>query len=136
MMLKKLDIARITIEMVTDYFGLHSKSVKVVPTREVGDQDNAYLKVVSDWEYEIEIHPDFMKNCTEQELVQVIAHEMTHVKQYEYDDLELGVNQCYWKGELYDEKVEGYWFLPWEIEARGYEMAFWSLYSDKWENYV
>ena len=136
MMLKKLDIARITIEMVTDYFGLHGTSVKVVPTREVGDQDNAYLKPVSDWEYEIEIHPDFMKSCTEQELVKVIAHEMTHVKQYEYDDLELGVNQCYWKGELYDEKVEGYWFLPWEIEARGYEMAFWSLYSEKWENYV
>jgi len=64
MMLKKLDIARITIEMVTDYFGLYGTRVKVVPTREVGDQDNAYLKVVSDWEYEIEIHPDFMKNCT------------------------------------------------------------------------
>ena len=136
MTLKKLEIARITMELVSDYFGLHGTRVKVVPTREVGDQDNAYLKVISDWEYEIEVHPDFMKDSTEEELVKVIAHEMTHVKQYEYDDLELGVKCQYWKGEIYDEEVEGYWFMPWEIEARGYEQAFWSLYADKWEQYV
>ena len=132
----KVEIARITMSLVADYFCLNHLDVKMVPTHEVGDENNAYLKPVSDWEYEIEVHPDFLKKCSEEELVKVIAHEMTHVKQYDYDNLELEVDRCYWKGELYDEKVEGYWFLPWEIEARGYEMAFWNLYSENWEKYV
>jgi hypothetical protein len=136
MTLKKLEIARITIDMVKDYFGLHHTKIKIVPTYEVGDEYNAFINPISDWEYEIELHPFFLRTCQEEDLVKVVAHEMTHVKQYVYEDLDLETGGCYWKGEFFDEDVEGYWFTPWEIEARGYEQAFWALYVDKWENYV
>lgn len=97
--------------------------------------DYAFCSDYDSGEYEIELDSLFVQASTEQELVQIVAHEMVHVKQHEFDGLHLEVNSMYFKGEFYDEDVEGYWFLPWEIEARGYERAFWALYCDKWETY-
>ena len=97
--------------------------------------DYAFCSDYDSGEYEIELDSLFVQASTEQDLVQIVAHEMVHVKQHEFDGLHLEVNSMYFKGEFYDEDVEGYWFLPWEIEARGYERAFWALYCDKWETY-
>lgn len=98
--------------------------------------DLAFCTDYDSGEYEIELDSTFVKYSTERELVEIVSHEMVHVKQHEYDGLHLEVNSMYYRGQFYDEEVEGYWFLPWEVEARGYERAFWALYCEKWETYA
>lgn len=51
----------------------------------------------------------------------VIWHEMTHIKQFEQDGLYMSDELMMFKGErvTHDE----YWLYPWEIEARGMELA-------------
>jgi hypothetical protein len=98
--------------------------------------DYAFCYDFDSGEYEIELDREFIRNYSEQEIVQIVAHEMVHVKQHEFDGLHMEVNAMFYKGKFYDEEVESYWFLPWEIEARGYERGFWALYAEKWEAYV
>ena len=61
--------------------------------------------------------------------------EMVHVKQHENDGLSLEVRAHYFRGTWYDPE-DDYWFNPWEIEARGYEQAFWSMYANNWSKFV
>ena len=123
--------------MCSKYFNLTS-DVKYCFSDLSSDQDGvnyAYCTDFDDGEFEIEFDLEFVKDSSEQELVEVTAHEMVHVKQHEFDGLHLEVNSMFFRGEFYDEDVEGYWFLPWEVEARGYERAFWALYCENWELY-
>ena len=39
------------------------------------------------------------------------------------------------RGTWYDPE-DDYWFNPWEIEARGYEAAFWAMYANNWSKFV
>ena len=62
-------------------------------------------------------------------LVELIGHEMTHIKQFEHDALDL--DKCSFKGNEYIiENDLDYWFSPWEIEARGMEQALWAYFCD------
>jgi hypothetical protein len=62
-------------------------------------------------------------------LVELIGHEMTHIKQFEHDALDL--ESCSFKGDEYIiEDDLDYWFSPWEIEARGMEQALWAYFCD------
>ena len=60
--------------------------------------------------------------------IMTVFHEMTHVKQYEFDNLDLGTPATF-KGKEY--KVE-YWDAPWEVEARKAEKKMWR----KWKKYL
>jgi hypothetical protein len=130
----KMEIARTTINMVSQYFDLDVK-VKLIPSHEVQPDYNAYCTEVCEGEYEINVNPNFVLNCEEEEWVQLIAHEMVHVKQHENDGLSLEVRAHYFRGTWYDPE-DDYWFNPWEIEARGYEAAFWSMYANNWSKFV
>lgn len=67
-------------------------------------------------------------------ILTTIAHEMVHVKQYVYrqinDDLTI------WKGQrVISDDIE-YWLQPWEIEAHGLEVGLFQLFAEKeklWE---
>ena len=52
-------------------------------------------------------------------LLETIAHEMVHVKQYARRELH-PVHDT-WCGKTYNPKKVSYWDLPWEIEAHGRE---------------
>jgi hypothetical protein len=52
-------------------------------------------------------------------LLETVAHEMVHAKQYARRELH-PVNNA-WLGKTYNPKKVSYWDLPWEIEAHGRE---------------
>jgi len=53
-------------------------------------------------------------------LLETVAHEMVHVKQYARNELD---DRCSkWQGKLIDPKTD-YWDRPWEIEAHGREVG-------------
>lgn len=52
-------------------------------------------------------------------LLETVAHEMVHVKQYARRELHPVHNT--WCGKMINPKKTSYWDLPWEIEAHGRE---------------
>jgi hypothetical protein len=70
--------------------------------------------------------------------IEVLGHELVHVKQYATRDLKwtarFGPLKKEWRDGVVYEEVEGdpntYNFLPWEIEARGYENALADAYLE------
>lgn len=68
--------------------------------------------------FELEIH----KNMPLRKVLETVAHEMVHVKQYARGELYEGsrVSKHRWQGKWLD-KDPDYWDQPWEIEAHGRE---------------
>ena len=67
--------------------------------------------------FEIELD----KTQSMRNLLETLAHEMVHVKQYARRELNPKVD-C-WMGKTYNPKKVSYWDLPWEIEAHGREIG-------------
>lgn len=67
-------------------------------------------------EFEIEID----KNMPLRKLLETVAHEMVHVKQYARREL---TGDYTWQGKTYSPKKCSYWDQPWEIEAHGREVG-------------
>jgi hypothetical protein len=65
--------------------------------------------------FEIEVHRDLKLRT----LLETVAHEMVHVKQYARRELHPVHNT--WCGKTYNPEKVSYWDLPWEIEAHGRE---------------
>ena len=70
-------------------------------------------------------------------LLETVAHEMVHVKQYARRELHPSTDK--WMGKTYNPKKVSYWDLPWEIEAHGRETGLFvrwceqnNLGSQKW----
>ena len=61
-------------------------------------------------------------------LLETIAHEMVHVKQYARG--ELSADKHVWMGKTYDPEEINYWDLPWEIEAHGREIGLFVRYCE------
>jgi hypothetical protein len=68
--------------------------------------------------FELEIHSKMKLR----KILETVAHEMVHVKQYARSELYQGtrVNKHRWQGKWLD-KDPNYWDQPWEIEAHGRE---------------
>lgn len=64
--------------------------------------------------FELEIH----KKLRLRPLLETLAHEMVHVKQYARKELK---NDNVWLGKTYNPEKVCYWDQPWEIEAHGRE---------------
>ena len=54
-------------------------------------------------------------------LLETVAHEMVHVKQFARREMHPSTNT--WCGKTYNPKKVSYWDLPWEIEAHGREVG-------------
>jgi hypothetical protein len=81
-------------------------------------------------EFEIEIHP----GIGAAEILKTLAHEMTHIKQFAYN--ETNENLTRWKGLRVDPDNLEYWVQPWEIEAHGMESGLFTKFAVKeklWE---
>jgi len=61
-------------------------------------------------------------------LLETVAHEMVHVKQYARR--ELSPDKDVWMGKTYNPKKVSYWDLPWEIEAHGREVGLFIRYCE------
>jgi len=53
-------------------------------------------------------------------LLETVAHEMVHVKQYARKELD---HSTKWQGKTVNPTKVSYWDLPWEIEANGREIG-------------
>ena len=62
-------------------------------------------------------------------LLETVAHEMVHVKQYARRELH-PVHET-WCGKTYNPKKVSYWDLPWEIEAHGREVGLFIRWVEK-----
>lgn len=80
--------------------------------------------------FELEIH----KNMRLRKILETVAHEMVHVKQYAKGELYEGsrVNKHRWHGEWLD-KDPDYWDQPWEIEAHGRECGLFVRWAEQEE---
>jgi hypothetical protein len=69
---------------------------------------------------------------TEQKLLECLAHEMVHVKQYARKEFDYTrhTDVKRWKGNLYNIKKTTYWFWPWEVEAYGKEIGLVSMFIE------
>tara|TARA_R110000851_G_scaffold13304_1_gene45499 strand:+ start:2595 stop:3029 length:435 start_codon:yes stop_codon:yes gene_type:complete len=67
--------------------------------------------------FEIELD----RKLTLRKLMETLAHEMVHVKQYARREFHPSYNM--WRGKTYNPEKVSYWDLPWEIEAHGREVG-------------
>lgn len=68
--------------------------------------------------------------------LEILAHEMVHVKQYALNELkDVGNLNASWHGKVYegcDVNSDEYFFLPWEVEAFGMQVGLYQLYLRKY----
>jgi hypothetical protein len=57
----------------------------------------------------------------------IIAHELTHAKQYARRELTFRKNTDFWNGEEMDPDLE-YWLQPWEVEAFGQQTCLYKAF--------
>ena len=75
-----------------------------------------------------------------QTMLETVAHEMVHVKQFargELKDLSRSeVNLCKWHGSIIKCNIVNYYDLPWEIEANGRERGIFIRWFEqsRWKN--
>ena len=75
--------------------------------------------------FEIEVD----RNMRLRKLLETVAHEMVHVKQYARRELH-PVHDT-WCGKTYNPKKVSYWDLPWEIEAHGREVGLFVRWAEQ-----
>jgi hypothetical protein len=85
--------------------------------------------------FEIDVRRDLKLRT----LLETVAHEMVHVKQYARRELHPVHNT--WCGKTINPKKTSYWDLPWEIEAHGREAGLFVRWAEqnshsdkKWAN--
>lgn len=76
--------------------------------------------------YEIEIDTSIKKRL----IYETVAHELVHIKQYHFNELEEH-HDCYiWQGNVISKDIE-YWERPWEIEAHGRQLGLFLRWAEE-----
>ena len=99
---------------------MRSLDINIKLTR-LGKEANGYCLRQTDREFELELD----SRLTLRTMLETVAHEMVHVKQYarrEMNDFAFKEVHYKWKGKLVPDSTD-YWDLPWEIEANGREVG-------------
>ena len=76
-----------------------------------------------------EFDVDINKHTRLRRLLETVAHEMVHVKQYARR--EMNPHSDNWLGKTYNPKKVSYWDLPWEIEAHGREVGLFIRWAEQ-----
>lgn len=116
---KQIKVVQDVIYMVAAYFNL-DVDVEITVGKLPWEHD-AELGMECRGFYCMEFNKDFLTSASIEDIIRVSAHEMVHVKQHELEGLELTPTQSVFRGQKW---LGDYWFSPWEVEARGYELAF------------
>lgn len=83
------------------------------------------LELDTNREFELEID----KTQPMRRMLETVAHEMVHVKQFARRELHPSTDE--WYGKTYNPKKVSYWDLPWEIEAHGREVGLFIRWSEE-----
>ena len=83
------------------------------------------LELDTNREFELEID----KTQPMRRMLETVAHEMVHVKQFARRELHPSTDE--WYGKTYNPKKVSYWDLPWEIEAHGREVGLFIRWCEK-----
>ena len=83
------------------------------------------LELDTNREFEIEVD----RTLRLRKLLETVAHEMVHVKQYARRELHPVHNT--WCGKTYNPAKTSYWDLPWEIEAHGRECGLFIRWAEE-----
>ena len=83
------------------------------------------LELDNNRQFEIEVD----RSLPMRKLLETVAHEMVHVKQYARRELHPATDK--WMGKTYNPKKVSYWDLPWEIEAHGREVGLFVRWCEK-----
>jgi hypothetical protein len=83
------------------------------------------LELDNNREFEIEVD----RTLSYRKMLETVAHEMVHVKQYARR--ELHPSKHTWCGKTYNPTKTSYWDLPWEIEAHGRETGLFVRWAEK-----
>ena len=114
------------------------KSLSIEIVLKDSDEDGAagWTMVMEEDHYVIELYKDFV----EAPLLQTLAHEMVHVKQYATGELREkmrnGEADLIWKNRRWSppEGQHEYWDCPWEIEAFGREYGLYKRFLEATQN--
>jgi len=108
-----------------------SKMELVVFTKKGFEKETGAAGVVYPYS-ETLITMDLDSQLPVEKLVDVLSHEMVHVKQIAKGQLKdyIKVNKSKWKNEIHDLNETDYWFQPWEIEAHGMEKGLYVHYLE------
>ena len=69
------------------------------------------------------------RKLTLRKLLETVAHEMVHVKQFARREMHPSMDT--WYGKTYNPKKTSYWDLPWEIEAHGREAGLFIRWAEQ-----
>lgn len=78
-------------------------------------------------EFDIELY----RHLGSRRIFECLAHEMVHVKQYIFE--ELNESMTIWKGKKIDAESIDYYHHPWELEALAYERGLWATFVEKYK---
>lgn len=114
----------------------NSISIEIVFVKDLENYGSAEISVASKKprEFNIELHP----GIGAKKMLSTLAHEMVHIKQYVYGELDDSLSV--WRGNKVNSDDIDYWWHPWEIEAFGTEQGLlrkfveaerlWEIFSD------
>ena len=83
------------------------------------------LELDNNRQFEIEID----RTMSQRKLLETLAHEMVHVKQYARREFHPVHDK--WMGKTINPKKVSYWDLPWEIEAHGRETGLFVRWAEQ-----
>ena len=106
---------------------------------------NGYCTKLSDTKNPREFEIEVDRRLNLRQLLETVAHEMVHVKQYARNEMceanPLLRYMTSWKSTQVCTKTTEYWDLPWEIEAHGREVGLFVRWAQdsgyanaKWSN--
>jgi hypothetical protein len=108
---------------------MNSLNIDIKLTSISGDAEGYCLRE-SNRDFEIEVD----SSLTLRKMLETVAHEMVHVKQYarrEMNDWAYQQEKYYkWKDRFVPANTD-YWDLPWEIEANGREVGLFVRWAEK-----
>jgi len=96
------------------------------------DNNYGYCLPVDDSAHPKEFEIEVNKSMRLRRLLETVAHELVHVKQFARGELYESTRQGKhrWQGEWLDEDPD-YWDRPWEIEAHGREVGLFVRWAEK-----
>lgn len=89
----------------------------IIKLKSTKDAMGYCLELDDNRSFEIEVD----KTLRLRRLIETVAHEMVHVKQYARRELHPAHSK--WMGKTINPKKVSYWDLPWEVEAHGREVG-------------
>jgi len=106
-------------ELISNTRILNNCKINIIFTNKITEYGYASIKKFNKKkqprEFVIEVHPGIGARL----ILETIAHEMVHVKQYIMDETDDGLTR--WRNKKIDSEKVDYWNHPWEIDAFGRE---------------